>query len=203
MEVMSESTKAGTREQILQAALELFTQQGYDSTSLRQIAENQGLTKAALYYHFPAKEQMLLELTKPFLDGLRDLVIEHRELDELDPAALLSSYLDLFIAHLEVLGLLASDPATLHHPDIGKRAHSLVLEIRNLLTGPKPTSEHIVRVACALGVINAVPQVPTEALQASRETILAAALGALGDHAAVTRRQRSGRPRTAAKLLPS
>lgn len=178
---MTEPTRAGKREQILSAALELFTRQGYDSTSLRQIAEQQGLTKAALYYHFPAKEQLLLEITRPFLDALSDLLTQHRALDKPDPAALLSSYLEVFITHLDVLGLLANDPATLNHPDIGQRGRSLVIAIGQLLAGPDPSREREIRAACALGVINAVPQMPATALRESRSIVLAAALGALGE----------------------
>jgi AcrR family transcriptional regulator len=51
-----------TRERILDVALELFKEQGYDGTSLREIAERLGVTKAALYYHFERKEDILLEL---------------------------------------------------------------------------------------------------------------------------------------------
>src|SRR6202453_2150472 len=51
-----------TRERILDIALELFNEQGYDKTSLREIAERLGFTKAALYYHFERKEDILLEL---------------------------------------------------------------------------------------------------------------------------------------------
>lgn len=51
-----------TRERILDVALELFTKQGYDKTSLRDIAERLGITKAALYYHFARKQDILLEL---------------------------------------------------------------------------------------------------------------------------------------------
>lgn len=43
-------------------ALELFNEQGYDKTSLREIAERLGITKAALYYHFESKSEILLEL---------------------------------------------------------------------------------------------------------------------------------------------
>jgi len=52
----------GTRERILDVALELFNEKGYDGTSLREIAERLGVTKAALYYHFERKEDILLEL---------------------------------------------------------------------------------------------------------------------------------------------
>ena len=50
------------RDQILQVALDLFTKQGYDKTSLREIAERLEVTKAALYYHFASKEELLSAL---------------------------------------------------------------------------------------------------------------------------------------------
>ena len=50
------------KNQILQVALELFTRQGYDKTSLREIAERLEVTKAALYYHFTSKEEILSAL---------------------------------------------------------------------------------------------------------------------------------------------
>lgn len=48
-----------TRARIQQVALELFTEHGYDKTSLREIAERLGVTKAALYYHFKSKEELV------------------------------------------------------------------------------------------------------------------------------------------------
>ena len=51
-----------TRERILDVALDLFTEQGFDGTSLRQIAEQLGVTKAALYYHFESKDDILMAL---------------------------------------------------------------------------------------------------------------------------------------------
>lgn len=50
------------REQILQAAAELFTTQGYSATSTRTIAEKVGIRQASLYYHFASKDDILLEL---------------------------------------------------------------------------------------------------------------------------------------------
>jgi AcrR family transcriptional regulator len=57
-----EPTRPDTRQRILDVALGLFTEQGYDGTSLRQIAEKLGVTKAALYYHFESKDDILLAL---------------------------------------------------------------------------------------------------------------------------------------------
>jgi AcrR family transcriptional regulator len=57
-----EQSRGSTRERILDIALELFNEKGYENTSLREIAERLGTTKAALYYHFARKQDLLLEL---------------------------------------------------------------------------------------------------------------------------------------------
>lgn len=66
--------RTDTREQIQTIALELFAEQGYDGTSLREIAERLGMTKAAVYYHFKTKEEILTSLIEDFLDQLDELV---------------------------------------------------------------------------------------------------------------------------------
>ncbi|MFI5915079.1 TetR/AcrR family transcriptional regulator [Dactylosporangium sp. NPDC051541] len=54
---------AGTaREEILDAAAELFSERGYAATSTRLIAEMVGVRQASLYYHFSTKDQILAEL---------------------------------------------------------------------------------------------------------------------------------------------
>ena len=50
------------RERLLSAALDLFVQKGYASTSVREIVESAGVTKPALYYYFENKEGVYLEL---------------------------------------------------------------------------------------------------------------------------------------------
>jgi AcrR family transcriptional regulator len=60
-----------TRERILAVANDLFTEQGYEGTSLREIAVRLGITKAALYYHFRSKDEILATLLEPF-----DVLIE-------------------------------------------------------------------------------------------------------------------------------
>src|SRR3954467_2898602 len=51
--------RGDTRERIRTVALELFAEQGYEKTSLREIAERLGVTKAALYYHFKSPEDIV------------------------------------------------------------------------------------------------------------------------------------------------
>jgi AcrR family transcriptional regulator len=57
--------RADTRQRILDVSAVLFVEQGYDGTSLREIAEALGVTKAALYYHFASKDQILRALLEP------------------------------------------------------------------------------------------------------------------------------------------
>ncbi|MEU8001881.1 helix-turn-helix domain-containing protein [Catellatospora sp. NPDC049111] len=68
---------ATAREEILDAAAELFAQRGYAATSTRLIAEAVGIRQASLYYHFDNKEQILAELleatVRPSLDYAADL----------------------------------------------------------------------------------------------------------------------------------
>ena len=62
------------RDQILHVALELFTKQGYEKTSLREIAERLEVSKAALYYHFTSKEEILRALIAGIPQAFDELI---------------------------------------------------------------------------------------------------------------------------------
>ena len=47
-----------TKERILTAALEMFSQKGYDGTNIRELTSSLGLVKSALYRHFGSKEEI-------------------------------------------------------------------------------------------------------------------------------------------------
>lgn len=66
--------RSDTRERIQQVALELFSEQGYEKTSLREIAERLGVTKAALYYHFTTKEEILGSLVTDVARSIDELL---------------------------------------------------------------------------------------------------------------------------------
>lgn len=53
------SPRTDTRARIIEVALDLFSAQGYEKTSLREIADKLGVTKAALYYHFKTKDDIV------------------------------------------------------------------------------------------------------------------------------------------------
>jgi AcrR family transcriptional regulator len=51
--------KPGARERLVRAALDLFAEQGYDNTTVAQIADRAGLTKSTFFRHFPDKRDVL------------------------------------------------------------------------------------------------------------------------------------------------
>ena len=59
-----ENGNGGTAARIEEAALELFFERGYNSTSMRDIAQALGITAAALYNHYPSKDQILFSMVK-------------------------------------------------------------------------------------------------------------------------------------------
>jgi AcrR family transcriptional regulator len=79
------SVGTDTRDRILAVSAELFVEQGYDGTSLREIAERLGFSKAALYYHFSSKEQILEALLEParqLIGGLFERLDAARTVEE-------------------------------------------------------------------------------------------------------------------------
>jgi len=57
------------REQLLQAALELFAENGYEGTCTRRVAEHTGVTEAVLFKHFPTKQDLFEAVLQRFGPG--------------------------------------------------------------------------------------------------------------------------------------
>ena len=57
-----------TKEYIFDAALDLFSKKGYDSVSLREIAEQVGIKKSSIYSHYTSKEAILMDIFEYFTD---------------------------------------------------------------------------------------------------------------------------------------
>lgn len=63
---------------MLREAIDLFNRQGYDATSMGDLAKHLGFTKSALYHHVPSKEHLLQEALDEALDHLSEAVAEAR-----------------------------------------------------------------------------------------------------------------------------
>jgi AcrR family transcriptional regulator len=68
----SQGRKARTQERILVAAMQLFANRGYERTSITQIAERAGVSRAAVFWHFGDKAKLFREAGKRFLVPFRD-----------------------------------------------------------------------------------------------------------------------------------
>ncbi|WP_405743658.1 TetR/AcrR family transcriptional regulator [Streptomyces sp. NBC_01525] len=69
-----QARRGNTRRRIQDAALELFSAHGYEKTSLREIAERLDVTKAALYYHFKTKEDIVIGLFEDAAQPIDELL---------------------------------------------------------------------------------------------------------------------------------
>lgn len=132
-----------TRGRIRAVAVELFTVQGYDKTSLREIADRVGITKASLYYHYPSKQALLLAILEPFLQDWAAVVDEAERLPY-TPAnvrSVLEEAIDAMLRHREATAMLARDIAavvTAAAPKLEFVNH-LATRLRIWLAGPQPT----------------------------------------------------------------
>ncbi|MFJ6630627.1 TetR/AcrR family transcriptional regulator [Streptomyces sp. NPDC091376] len=66
--------RGNTRQRIQDVALELFAEHGYEKTSLREIAEKLEVTKAALYYHFKTKEDIVISIFRDLTQPIDELI---------------------------------------------------------------------------------------------------------------------------------
>ena len=64
------------RQAVLDVAVAAFIEHGYDATSMEMLATRLGLSKAAIYHHFPAKGQLLGEALDNALSGLEGVLLE-------------------------------------------------------------------------------------------------------------------------------
>lgn len=78
--------RVNRRDQIIEVAANLFTNNGYNATSVRQISDAVGCTEAAIYYHFKDKRALLQEVVEgnlPDFLGMLDGVKDAESLSEL------------------------------------------------------------------------------------------------------------------------
>ena len=85
------------REAILAQAAHLFARGGYSGTSMNQIADATGLSKAALYHYFRDKYALLVEIAEGHVTKLETLVADVRAMD-LSPEARMRMLIERIMA---------------------------------------------------------------------------------------------------------
>jgi AcrR family transcriptional regulator len=143
------STATDTRRRVLETALALFTERGYGGTSLRDIAAQLDITKAALYYHFPAKDNLLRALTEPLVSKLAACA---RDAGRIGPRDLLRRIVDVLDDHRRLLRGILHDPAA-RQVLVGE--HGIFAELTTLeeALAPSGSPTDLLRARCATGAI--------------------------------------------------
>ncbi|AXO37176.1 TetR family transcriptional regulator [Micromonospora echinospora] len=138
-----------TRQRILAVAAALFAERGYRATSMQEIADRVGITKAALYYHFAAKEDVLHELTGPVLDELEQALNEAEAAG--DPETVrwraIEAFLDVHLRHRDTLLMLVRDMTLLVQAPVADRFRAAIALANTLVSGPRPALAQRVRAA--------------------------------------------------------
>ena len=114
--------RTDTRARVQQVALELFAEQGYEKTSLREIAERLGVTKAALYYHFKSKEDIVHSFTDDYFAEFDALVgwARKQPRSEATRREVLDRYVGIVLAGHEVFRFLEQNRASVETMHGGK-----------------------------------------------------------------------------------
>lgn len=99
-----------TRQKILKAAEELFSQKGFEGASIRDIAAQAGVNKSLVHYHFKSKSDVLVELANGFLEEALAEMMDFRELSDFQNPSVLVKFLeermDYLIEHKNFLNIL-------------------------------------------------------------------------------------------------
>ena len=147
-----------TRQRILDVSLRLFTEQGFEKTSLREIADELGFTKAALYYHFPSKDDILLavhlQLHALMDDAFGRLTEGPSNLESW--ARFLDDSITEMINHSDLIRFHERNRAALERlHDQGHTGEHQELEdqFRAMLQNSDLTVRDRVRMTCALGAV--------------------------------------------------
>jgi AcrR family transcriptional regulator len=183
---------AATRKQAQRVALELFSTQGYESTSMRQIGDALGINKASLYYHFVSKEAILRSLFEERGSEAEDLVnwVADQPMtpDKLERAVL--RWVDSFSTDkLRGIRFLRANPLITRVLDAteGERVTGPLNRFADILAAmlPNPAPERVLLLRMSILSINAAVEaaagtdIPDDAITAAAHHAASALVGEL------------------------
>lgn len=119
---MTDQDATSTAERLVFAAMRLFADKGYGSTSVADILREAGANSGSLYHAFPTKQDLLLEVLRRYRDGIFPMLLAPAWQDVGDPIerifALLAAYRRMLVASDYLYGCpIGSLALELHEPD--------------------------------------------------------------------------------------
>jgi AcrR family transcriptional regulator len=164
MQDAGSAPRRDTRARVQQVALELFAEQGYEKTSLREIAERLGVTKAALYYHFKSKEDIVHSFTDDYfaeIDALLDWAKDQPRSAETQ-REILDRYVGIVLAGSDVFRFLEQNRAAVQGMEAAEAGKQRFARFRgrldalvDLLAGPDAALRERVRATTAVLSVSA------------------------------------------------
>ena len=161
MQEAGPAPRTDTRSRAQKVALELFAEHGYEKTSLREIAERLGVTKAALYYHFKSKEDIVHSFTDDYFAELDDLLDWAKAQPRSDEARreILDRYVGIVLARHEVFRFLEQNRAAVQGMHDGKERFARFRDrldgLVDVLVGPEAQLRDRVRATTAVLAVGA------------------------------------------------
>lgn len=149
-----------TRQQILETARRLFAELGYDATSIQMIADEMGLTKAAVYYHYRAKSDILNAVMLPANLRLAELIDEAEAIRGRRARIehLVDGYVEFLVSKRHYMAA-AGDPAVKRlTPDEMASGKALRLRGLTLVFGEHPTGAERLSYNAAFSLMESVPE---------------------------------------------
>jgi AcrR family transcriptional regulator len=163
--------------------MELIAEKGFAATSTRELSERLGFTKAALYYHFRTKEDLLFALVEPGMQEFRELLDGMTSTGRSDRQELLDGYVTIVVSNLDLFRLVSREPAVSSIERLANLSRPLYEELITRLTGlEQPDVSDVARAHVALGGIHAafLNHAPDADIGDVRRGAFAGACGALG-----------------------
>ncbi|MFF7737594.1 MULTISPECIES: TetR family transcriptional regulator [unclassified Streptomyces] len=157
MDGTKQRRRGDTRRRIQDVALELFAEHGYEKTSLREIAERLEVTKAALYYHFKTKEEILVSIFEDLTQPIEDLIEWGRQQPRTlaTKQEIIRRYADTLAAAAPLFRFMHENQATVRDLRIGDSFKARIHSLRDIIVDPDADLVDQVRCASAIFTLHA------------------------------------------------
>lgn len=160
---MQRPSSDDVRAQFVTIAARRFATDGFQATSLDDIAHEAGYSKAAVLYHFGSKDDLLVAVMRQHIDEVVALVetFEHQSPDASRTDRAIAALVDLALARRPVAPLALSPAQELatamaRHPDLTNDFRQVRERISRLLVGERPTLVQRVRLVIAFSGLPAL-----------------------------------------------
>ncbi|WP_406147964.1 TetR/AcrR family transcriptional regulator [Streptomyces sp. NBC_01012] len=157
MDSTPQPRRGNTRQRIQDVAMDLFAQQGYEKTSLREISEQLQVTKAALYYHFKTKEDILISIFEDLNRPIEELIAWGQEQPRTleTKKEILVRYSEALKAATPLFVFMQENQATVRELSIGHTMKNRVVALVDLVKDPDAPLIDQVRCFTALFAMHA------------------------------------------------